>query len=109
MTGLKNKGHISFEPSFKKKLPNHKLASSLSLSCSNIKKETFKQEDSSSSSQHEPNHAYASASKSGLDRGSALIVMSCLNCYLHVMVSDANPKCPKCWRGDCLLDMYRGV
>lgn len=39
--------------------------------------------------------------------GSQLILMSCLSCFIHVMVSDANPKCPKCFKGDCLLDMYR--
>ena len=42
-----------------------------------------------------------------LGRGSQLILMSCLSCFIHVMVSDANPKCPKCFKGDCLLDMYR--
>ncbi|KAI3816204.1 hypothetical protein L1987_15895 [Smallanthus sonchifolius] len=43
--------------------------------------------------------------ESGSGHGSGLILMSCLNCYLHVMVCDANPKCPKCHKGDGLLDM----
>lgn len=36
----------------------------------------------------------------------SLILMGCTHCYIYVMVSEADPKCPKC--SSCvLLDMFR--
>ena len=65
-----------------------------------------KQGGSSSASQQKSNRGLTPKGEPA-DFGPVLILMSCLNCYIHVMVSDANPKCPKCGKGDCLLDMFR--
>ncbi|KAH9704666.1 protein GL2-INTERACTING REPRESSOR 1 [Citrus sinensis] len=36
----------------------------------------------------------------------SLILMGCTHCYIYVMVSEADPKCPKC-SSSVLLDMFR--
>lgn len=38
---------------------------------------------------------------------SPLIVMGCTFCLLYVMVTDADPRCPKC-KNPGLLDVFRG-
>ncbi|KAI3734604.1 hypothetical protein L6452_14076 [Arctium lappa] len=87
--GFRNNYHISFEPSSRRKSSNpDELDWNLSLPDTN----------------RESYHGFAPESE--VD-SAELILMSCLNCYLHVMVSGAHPNCPKCGKGDCLLDMFR--
>lgn len=37
----------------------------------------------------------------------SLVLIGCTDCYFYVMVSEADPKCPKCGTYD-LLDQFRG-
>lgn len=39
--------------------------------------------------------------------GSSLIAMGCTFCLIYVMVTDADPRCPKC-KNPGLLDIFRG-
>ena len=41
------------------------------------------------------------------DQVSSLVLMGCANCYLYVMVSQSDPKCPKC-HSSILIDRFRG-
>ncbi|MFS7994209.1 hypothetical protein Hanom_Chr12g01103181 [Helianthus anomalus] len=105
---LKSSGRAkSARPRFRRNSTAQEPASRQSPPCSSkIKIENCKLEDSPLlQPKQEP--AQSSAPETKRVREPELIVMSCLNCYLHVMVCDDNPKCPKCRRGDGLLDMYR--
>ncbi|KAI3734606.1 hypothetical protein L6452_14078 [Arctium lappa] len=105
--GFRNTCHINFETSSRRKSSNPDvLALSLSPPDTDRKSEPSKLGGSSSPFQQKSDHG-STPDQAELNRGPVLILMSCLNCYLHVMVSDANPKCPNCGKGDCLLDMFR--
>ncbi|MFS7960079.1 hypothetical protein Hanom_Chr08g00698741 [Helianthus anomalus] len=92
MKGIKNNHQVITKPSLK----------SVYMHGSNIKKETDKQGDSSSPSQHELNHFLTP--KSELEHEPEFVLMRCIRCIFYVMVREGNPKCPNCHRSDALLD-----
>ncbi|KAK1419673.1 hypothetical protein QVD17_28927 [Tagetes erecta] len=105
---FKSNRQAKFEPFLKgQSSSHHEPGLRLSLRCYSNEKNKACEQEPLPMSQQGPNIGSTSghASKSGYE--SELIVMSCLNCYLHVMVCDDDPKCPKCHKGECLLDMYR--
>ncbi|KAI3695962.1 hypothetical protein L1987_78968 [Smallanthus sonchifolius] len=106
-SALKTNRHVKFEPTLRRECLSHEPGSRPSPRCSNKKNKACKQEGSSSRSQQEAATNQGCGVASGSGHRSGLILMSCLNCYMHVMVYDSNPKCPKCHKGDGLLDMYR--
>nr|GEW37184.1 RNA-directed DNA polymerase, eukaryota, reverse transcriptase zinc-binding domain protein [Tanacetum cinerariifolium] len=59
------------------------------------------QGDVSSSQQKRNTHSTAES------KFDSMILVSCLRCYLHVLVKETYPKCPKCGKRDCLLDIFR--
>ncbi|KAL4575321.1 hypothetical protein LXL04_022163 [Taraxacum kok-saghyz] len=104
-TMFKSNNYILSEENFNKKSPNDdKFDLNVSPPDSSEDNEPYNQRDLSSPSLQKSHHRLTTKSELGL--GSQLILMSCLACYLHVMVCDANPKCPKCFKGDCLVDMF---
>ncbi|XP_021974649.2 uncharacterized protein LOC110869725 [Helianthus annuus] len=93
MEGIKNNHHVITKPSLK----------SVYMPGSNRKKETDKQGDSSSPSQHELNHVLTP--KSELEHEPEFVLMRCIRCIFYVMVREGNPKCPNCHKSDALLDV----
>lgn len=62
---------------------------------------------SSSSSTKSSNYEDISGSECKVNKASpSLILMGCTRCYLYVMVSEAEPECPKC-KTSVLLDIFR--
>ncbi|KAI3778395.1 hypothetical protein L2E82_07655 [Cichorium intybus] len=105
---LKTKNYTKFDQGSSKKTSNqYRFDLNVSPPGSNGDNASYQQEDLSSPSEQISHHSLTTKFEQGC--GSQLILMSCLRCYLHVMVCDVNPECPKCFKGDCLLDMYRDI
>lgn len=42
-------------------------------------------------------------------KNTTLVVMGCVSCYMYVMVGENHRICPKCGRGDYLIDVAAEV
>ncbi|GJR90631.1 hypothetical protein Tco_0214642 [Tanacetum coccineum] len=99
LVGSRSNGHINLAPTLKKSSSHQDLTVHEFLPLRSIKSEY---QGDVSSSQQKPN--INSIPESKFD---SFILMSCRKCYLHVLVKETDPKCPKCSKRECLLDIYR--
>nr|GEX26284.1 protein phosphatase 2C family protein [Tanacetum cinerariifolium] len=100
LVGARSSGHIKLAQTLKKSSSRQDLTQHEFLPVSNIKNPACGPGDASSFQQKTnkevtPDSKFVSPT-----------LMSCLRCYMHVLVRETDPKCPKCGKGDCLLDMF---
>nr|GEX85796.1 protein phosphatase 2C family protein [Tanacetum cinerariifolium] len=99
LVGSRSNGYLNLVPTLKKRSSHQDLTMHENLPLMSIKSEY--QGDVSSS---QKKAKIKSVPESKFD---SFILMSCRKCYLHVLVSETDPKCPKCGKRECLLDIYR--